>query len=164
MNAPAGKAPNGETVATNRKARRDFHILETWEAGIELLGPEVKSIRAHDVSLDESHARFQGNQLFLLNLHVKAYACTHHADYDPVRPRRLLVHRRELNRLAGHLAQQGHALVPLRLYLNRRGLIKVEMALCKGKLMEDKRETLKRKTASREAERAIAAHSRRSPG
>ncbi|HBA85665.1 MAG TPA: SsrA-binding protein [Verrucomicrobia bacterium] len=144
-----------DTLATNRKARRDYHILEKWEAGIALRGGEVKSLRAHDVSLNESFARIENGGVFLYGFHINPYACAQHVDHDPIRPKRLLLHRREIDKLAGQLALKGLTLVPLRVYLNR-GLIKVELALCKGKLEEDKRETLKRKTAEREASRALS--------
>jgi SsrA-binding protein len=145
-----------DTLATNRKARRDYHVLEKWEAGIALRGGEVKSLRAHDASLNESFARMENGQIFLYGFHINPYPCAQHVAHDPVRPKRLLLHRREIDKLAGQLALKGLTLVPLRVYLNR-GLIKVELALCKGKLDEDKRETLKRKTAEREAARDISA-------
>lgn len=160
MNAARQPADDQGTVATHRSARRDYHILERLEAGIELRGSEVKSVRAGDVSLNESFAQLEQGQLFLMGLHIKPYACSHHVPSDPVRPRRLLVHRHEIKRLVGQLTLKGLTLVPLRLYL-RRGRIKVELALARGRQQGDKREALRRKTADREAARAIAA---RRPG
>jgi len=148
-------AAAGGTLATNRKAQRDYHILAKLEAGIELRGGEVKSIRAGDVSLNESFAAIEGGQVFLNDLHINPYACSRSESYDPVRPNRLLLHRREIQRLIGQVSIQGNTLVPLRLYL-KKGRIKVELALCRGKLMGDKREALKRRTADRETAREIA--------
>jgi SsrA-binding protein len=157
MPEPAAKSKDSRSgdLATNRRARHDYHILERFEAGLELHGPEVKSIRARDLSLQESFAKIEHGQVTLYNLHVNPYPYSSSFPEDPRRPRRLLLHRGEIKRLIGHIAQKGRTLIPLRVYL-KRGLIKVELALCAGKLGEDKRETLRRQTADREAERAIA--------
>ena len=146
-----------DTIVTNRKARRDYHIIEKIEAGIELRGGEVKSVRAGDVSLNESFAKVDNNELFLFGLHIKPYACATHVEHDPLRPKRLLLHKREILRLINQMALKGCAVVPITLYRNQRGLIKVQIALCKGKNQGDKRETLKRKEADREAQRAMSA-------
>lgn len=147
-------------IATNRKAFRDYHILERMEAGIQLRGTEVKSIRARRVSLNESYAKVEGNELVLHNLHIEPYDHGNVFNHDPIRPRRLLLHRSEIRRLVGQIAEKGRTLIPLSLYL-KRGLVKVEIALCTGKQHKDKRETLKRRTAEREAQRAIAEHRKR---
>ena len=154
------KGPGPQALATNRQARRDFHILEQLEAGIELQGTEVKSIRAGKASLAQSYARVEGDEVILHGLHVEPYAHGNRFNHDPVRPRRLLLHRQELRRLHGQVAVKGQTLVPLRLYL-KRGRVKVELGLGKGKHDRDKRETLKRRTADREAQRAIADRIRR---
>jgi SsrA-binding protein len=158
--APSPTRPAIKTMATHRKAFRDYHVLERIEAGIELRGAEVKSIREGRFSLTESHAIVDGGQVLLMGLHVQPYACSRAEEHDPLRPKRLLLHRREIDRLAGQVAVKGCALVPLRVYF-KKGLVKIELALGKGKQSEDKRETLKRRTAEREAERAIASRTRR---
>ena len=155
----AQKSSDHSTVATNRKARRDYVILQKWETGIELRGGEVKSIRAGDVSLNESFARLDKGQLFLVGFHINPYPCACHVAHDPVRPKRLLMHRREIDKLASQMALKGYTVVPLRMYI-KHGLVKVEVALCKGKQAEDKRETIKRRTAEREANRVIASRVR----
>lgn len=159
--APQKDAPAGvKQIATNRKARRDFHVLEKMEAGIELRGTEVKSIRLGKVSLDEAYARVEEGQTLLYGMHVQPYEFGNVHNHDPVRPRRLLLHRREIHRLFGQTAVKGQTLVPLRLYL-KRGRVKMELGLCRGKQRTDKREDIKRRTAQREAERAIASRRRR---
>lgn len=154
-NASAARGP----LATNRKAQRDFFILERLEAGIELRGMEVKSIRNSRVSLDEAYADIARGQIFLHAMNVQPYEHARTDGYDPVRPRRLLLHRAEIDKLQGQIQVKGHTLIPLKLYLHH-GRVKVELGLGKGKLAEDKRETIKRKTADREAARAIAAKRR----
>ena len=148
-------------IASNRKARRDYVILEKIEAGIALLGPEVKSIRTSKVDLTAGFASLENGEVTLRDVHIKAYEYSHQFTHEPTRPRRLLLHKREINKLSGKLTQKGLTLIPLSLYFNQRGKVKVELGLCKGKQMADKRETLRRKTADREAERAIASHVRR---
>lgn len=156
MSAPTGKSKSDiSTLATNRKASHDFHFIEKFEAGIALTGAEVKSMRDGKFSLNESFARMDGPELILYGMHVQPYKHTRLEEQVPTRPRKLLLHRRELNKLMGQMAQKGLAIVPTRVYL-KRGLIKVEIALAKGKLTEDKREALKERTANRETARTIA--------
>ncbi len=157
--APSSTKAPGKALATQRSLFREYTVLETIEAGLALRGDEVKSIRAGDVSLTGSHVRIIDGQPWLLGMHVKPYAFSRRADCDPLRERRLLLHRREIEKLVGQLSAGGLTLVPIRLYL-RRHRIKVELGLCRGKRQSDKRETLLRRTAEREAERAIAAHRR----
>ena len=157
---PKDTAGSSETIATNRKARRDFHVVESFEVGIELRGAEVKSLRARDASLDEGYARIEGSQVILHGLHINPYKYSRGDDLDPKRPRRLLLHAHEIRRLIGHTAEKGRTLVPLKLYL-KRGRIKLQLALCEGKQHADKRETLKRKTAEREAQREISYRTKR---
>ncbi len=156
MSAETSNAGGGrKIVATNRRARHEYFILETLEAGIELRGTEVKSVRAGEVSLAESFADIENGQVVLRDLHIQPYRCGNVHNHEPKRPRRLLLHAREIARLHGQCAVKGHALIPLDLHL-RRGLVKVELGVCKGKHHEDKRETLRRREADLEARRAIA--------
>lgn len=141
-------------VARNRKAHHEYHVLDTWEAGIVLTGPEVKSIRAGKVSLAEAFARVEDGEVWLHGMHVSPYDPATRWNTDPVRPRKLLLHAREIRRLIGATREKGLTLVPLELYF-RRGLAKVTLALARGKKLHDKRETLKRRTAEREMERAV---------
>ncbi len=144
-------------IATNRKAHRDYHVLDKLEAGIELRGTEVKSIRQGNMNLAEGYARLEkSGDVVLYGVHINPYDHGNVHNHDPVRPRRLLLHRREIKRLFGQTAIKGHALVPLRAYF-KRGRVKVELGLCKGKQTIDKREDIKRKTADREAQRAMRA-------
>ena len=154
----AGQGP----LATNRKARHEYHILDSWEAGLSLTGGEVKSCRAGQASLAEAYAAFDHGELFLLGMRIQPYAAATSGfnSHEPDRPRKILMHRRELDRLAGTLQLKGHTLVPLKLYL-ARGRIKIELGLGKGKLLHDKRETLRRKTADRETAREIGRAVRR---
>ena len=148
-------------LAINRKARYQYHILERLEAGLALLGTEVKAIRAGQADLNAGFARIENNQAVLYEVYIKPYEYGHQFNHEPRRPRRLLLHRREIHKLFNHLRLKGRTLVPLELYGNQRGKIKVTLGLCQGKRMVDRRETLKRKTAERETARAIAAHQRR---
>lgn len=151
----AAPKPNASgPLATNRKARHEYAILETWEAGIELTGGEVKSCRAGQASLNEAYAEFKNGELFILSMRIQPYAAAKSGflPHEPDRPKRVLMHRRELDRISGLVQLKGHTLLPLKLYL-ARGRIKVELGLGKGKQLYDKRETLKRKTAEREAAR-----------
>ena len=143
-------------LATNRKARHEFHILDSWEAGVSLTGGEVKSCRAGQASLAEAYAAFDKGELYVYGLRIQPYAAAKSGfnTHEPDRPKKVLMHRRELDRLAGQLQLQGHTLVPLKLYLVR-GKIKLELGLGKGKLLFDKRETLRRKTDEREAAREM---------
>jgi len=145
----------------NRKARHEYFIIENHEAGIELFGTEVKSIRDGQVDLSAGFAMIENGQIFLHDVHVKPYEFGHQFNHDPRRPRRLLLHKREINKLAGDLAKKGMTLVPLSIYLNAHGLIKVELGLCRGRQAPDKRDRLREETDKRETARAIAAHVRR---
>lgn len=143
-------------LSTNRKALRDYHVLEKFEAGIVLVGTEVKSMRNRQISMEESYVRIDGGEAVLVNMHVLAYDHGNQFNHDPVRKRKLLLHKRELLRLSAQMQLKGLAVVPLKIYL-KKGFIKVQLGLCKGKQQQDKREDMKRKTADREAERAIRA-------
>ena len=141
-------------LATNRKARRDYDILESHEAGIELKGTEIKSIRQHHASIDDSFARIEGQELFLYNMHVNPYAQGGIYNEDPVRPRKLLMHRKEITRLGGLLSMRHVTLVPLRLY-QKRGLVKVELAVGKGKRVFEKRDRIRERETDREIQRSL---------
>ncbi len=156
MASPDGSTSSSSTgtLATNRKASHDYHFLDTFEAGISLLGPEVKSIRDGNVSLNEAFARFDRGEVYIYGMHIQPYSHARTDELDPVRPRKLLLHRREIDRLQGQVTQKGCTLVPRRIYITR-GRIKIELALAKGKLKGDKRESLKKKQADREASRAV---------
>ncbi|CAN5749829.1 SsrA-binding protein [soil metagenome] len=143
-----------KTVARNRKATHEYHIADTYEAGIVLVGPEVKSIRAGRVSLTEAFARIDGNEAFLYGMHISPYDPASRWNVDPVRPRKLLLHRREIRRLIGATQQEGYTLVPLELYL-KDGMVKVALALGQGKKRFDKREDQKKRDADREMQRAV---------
>jgi len=152
---PAPKDGGGKTIASNRKASFEYLLLEKFEAGIELRGPEVKSIRDGLVSLNESFARIDGEQIFVHGMHIQPYKHSPVESHDPIRARRLLLHRNEITRLIGQVTEKGKTLVPVRLYL-KRGFIKIEIALGKGKQTIDKRETIKQRTSDRETARTIA--------
>lgn len=142
-------------LVKNRKARFNYHILETFEAGIQLSGTEVKSIRNREVSLDEAFAVEHGGEVWLHQMHVRAYTHGNRFNHEPVRIRRLLLHKREIRKLIGKLKEEGLTLVPLDLHLTR-GKVKVQLALGKGKQQADKRETIKKRESDRDARRAMA--------
>jgi SsrA-binding protein len=144
--------------ATNKKALHDYFILEKLEAGLVLLGTEVKSIRESRVNLKESYAAVKGGEAYLLNCHISPYSHGNRENPDPVRPRKLLLHQKEIRKLIGKTQERGLTLVPLRVYL-RRGKIKVELGVARGKKLHDKRETERKKEMDREAR--IAARQRR---
>jgi SsrA-binding protein len=148
------KQPNIKIVCQNKKARYDYEILEVIEAGMVLLGTEVKSLRQGRAHLKDSYARVKDGELFLMQSHISPYSHAYHDNHDPDRVRKLLVHKREIKRLQGKTQEKGLTLVPLKIYL-KNGKAKVELGLARGKRTYDKRETLKRKTEQRELERAI---------
>ena len=141
-------------IASNKKAFRDYSVDERLEAGIELRGTEVKSIRAGHISLVGSYAKVEGGQIFAEGITIQPYEFGNRQNHDTQRSRRLLLHKGEISRLRAKIEQKGCTLVPLSVYM-KRGRVKVEMGLCRGKTHGDKRETLKRKTADREAARAM---------
>lgn len=131
-------------IASNKQARRDFEIIETQEAGIELRGSEVKSIRAGGLSLKDSFARIENNQVFLYNTYISPYNQASYLNADPLRIRRLLLHRHQIRKFYTSLSQRGFTLVPLSVYINEKGIVKLELALCKGKKLYDRRQDIKR--------------------
>ena len=141
-------------VATNRRARHDYTILEGFEAGIELKGTEVKSLRAGQASLGDSFARAEGNEIFLYNMHIPPYEFGNRENPDPLRPRKLLLHKNQIRRLVGEAAIKRLALIPLKAYF-KDGIVKVEIALAKGKKLYDKREAIRTREIDRELRRAL---------
>jgi SsrA-binding protein len=142
------------SIAENRKAFHDFHILETFEAGVVLLGTEVKSIREGRVNLRDSFARVENGEVFLYNVNISPYSHRGYADHEPLRRRKLLLNRDEIRKLIGKTVEKGMTLVPIRLYY-KKGRVKVAVSLAKGKKDYDKRETIKRREADRETRAAI---------
>jgi len=141
-------------IAENRKARHDYHVLQTWEAGVALLGTEVKSIREGRANLRDSYARVQGSEIWLYNVHISPYSHRGSAEHAEMRPRKLLLHRHEIRKLVGQTAEKGLTLVPLELYF-KTGRVKVLLALAKGKKEHDKRETIRRREIDRETRSAM---------
>lgn len=142
-------------IATNRKAHRDYAVLETFECGIELKGSEVKSLRATKVNLNDSFARIEHSEVILYNTHISPYSQASYLNVEAVRPRRLLLHRNQIKKIVGRLTQKGLTLVPLKAYFNDRGFAKIELALCKGKRLYDKREDIKRRESNLEMRRVL---------
>ncbi|TVP54048.1 MAG: SsrA-binding protein SmpB [Gemmatimonadales bacterium] len=151
MGEPSG---GHRTVATNRKARHEYHILDQWEAGMVLTGPEVKSLREGKVGFQDAFARVDGGEVWLHNLHISPYMQANRWNDDPMRTRKLLLKSSEIRKLVGQVDAKGLALIPLEIYF-KRGYAKVRIALARGKKLHDKRETLKRRTQERETRRAI---------
>ena len=145
---------NGKTFARNKKALHDFDIEETYEAGIVLTGPEVKSVREGRANLKESYARVRNGEVFLIGAHISPYANATHQEQLPTRDRKLLLHKKEIARLVGKSQEEGTTLIPLRLYA-KNGNIKLEIAVASRKRQYDKRREIARKTAEREIERAM---------
>ena len=143
-----------KNVAENRKAAHDFHLLETFEAGIALLGTEVKAIREGRVNLRDSFARVEDGEVFLYNVNISPYSHRGYADHEPLRRRKLLLHRTEIRKLIGKTVEKGMTLVPTRMYF-KDGRVKVAVSLAKGKKEYDKRETLKRREDERETRAAM---------
>ena len=145
------------SIAENRKAFHDFHMTETFEAGLVLLGTEVKAIREGRVNLRDSFARVEGGEVFIYNVHISPYSHRGYADHEPLRKRKLLLHRSEIRKLIGKTVEKGMTLVPTRLYF-KDGRVKVAVSLAKGKKDYDKRETIKKREADRETRAAVKSH------
>ncbi len=145
-----------KNIAENRKAFHDYHILDTWEAGVALMGTEVKAIREGRVNLRDSYARVEGAEVFVYNVHISPYSHRGYADHEPLRRRKLLLHSAEIRKLVGKTVERGMTLVPIRMYF-KNGKVKVAVALAKGKKDYDKRETIKRRETDRETRAAIKA-------
>ncbi len=143
-----------KNIAENRKAYHDYHILETFEAGVALLGTEVKAIREGNVNLRDSFARVEGEEVWIYNVHINPYSHRGYADHEPTRKRKLLLHRQEIRKLIGKTVERGMTLVPTRMYFTN-GHVKVALGLAKGKQDHDKRETIKRRETDRETRAAV---------
>jgi len=141
-------------IAENRKARRDYFIVDEYEAGLVLLGTEVKSLRQGRANLKDSYARIKNGEIFVYQLHIAPYPFAYYDNHDPLRPRKLLLNRHEIKRLYSKMNEKGHTLIPLKLYF-KGGKAKVLLALAKGKRKYDKREAIKRRDAQRDLDRAI---------
>ena len=150
----------GETISVNRQARHEYFVLETYEAGIELYGTEIKSIRTGSVNLKEAWADIQNGQVYIYGMHISPYEKGNIFNKDPFRVRRLLLHKKEIIKLSSKIQQDGLALVPLSLYYKNQ-YVKVELGLCKGKKLYDKREADAKKNAKRDIDRALKTQSRR---
>lgn len=151
----APKRESGKLVAENRKARFNYDIEERLEAGIQLTGSEVKSLRTGKANIAESYASDEGGEIYLINAHIAEYAQARRDGHAPTRPRKLLLHKREIEKLLGAIQRQGMTLVPLKLYFNARGIAKVELGLARGKKIHDKRDTEKKRDWERQKGRLM---------
>jgi len=143
-----------KSIAENRKAFHDYHIIETIEAGVALLGTELKAIREGNVNLRDSFARVDGGEVWIYNVHIRPYSHRGYADHEPTRKRKLLLHRQEIRKLIGRTVEKGMTLVPTRMYF-KNGHVKIALGLAKGKQDHDKRETIKKREADRETRAAV---------
>jgi SsrA-binding protein len=148
------KTPGTKLIVTNRKAFRDYEIIEKLEAGIVLVGTEVKSLRAGRASFKDSYARIIDGELWLLNMHISPYDHGNIHNHDPMRPRKMLLHRREIRKLIGKIEERGLTLVPLQLYF-KNGYVKIELAVARGKKMHDKRQDIEKRDTNRDAQREL---------
>jgi SsrA-binding protein len=148
-------------IAVNRKARHEYHIEDSVEAGLALTGTEIKSVRARKVNLAEAYARIEGGEAWLVGAHIAPFEGGNRMNHEPRRDRKLLLHRSEIDSLLGRTRAKGLTLVPLRLYISERGLAKVELGLARGKQLHDKRRAIAERDARREVERELAAARRR---
>jgi SsrA-binding protein len=147
-------------IATNKKAFFNYEILDSLEAGISLLGSEVKSIREGRVSLKESYAEIRDGEIFLINCHISPYSPANQFNHEPKRPRKLLLHKREIKKLMGKVKEKGLTLIPTKMYFNKRGLVKIEIALAKGKKAYEKKEAIKERDRRREMEAELKRYKR----
>jgi SsrA-binding protein len=154
----AKKNPDIKTVADNRKARFAYEIVDTLEAGLELTGTEVKSLREGHANIQESYASSEGGEIWLINAHIPEYLAGNRFNHDPRRRRKLLVHRKEMARLAQAVEREGMTMVPLKLYFNERGRAKLLLATARGKKLHDKRETAKERDWNRQKARLMKEH------
>jgi len=150
----------GQTIATNKKAFRDYSLTTKWECGIALTGAEVKSMRAGKVNFKDSFARVDRAEVFLYNVHINPYEQASYLNEDPDRVRKLLLHKKEIQKILGLTTQKNLTLMPTKIYFNKRGIVKVEIALAKGKRQYDKRETIKKRDIDRTLRRIIKTHKR----
>jgi SsrA-binding protein len=148
-----------KTVATNRKASHDYHIDDRFEAGLVLTGSEIKSIRSGSVNIRDGYVTPRGDELWLVNVHIAAYTPASRTGHDPLRPRKLLLHRREIDRLISRVHERGFTIIPLRLYL-KNGIAKIEIGLARGKRQYDKRAAIAKRDSQRQIERVLKQHER----
>ena len=156
---PTQRESAQRVIADNRKARHDYHLLETFEAGVALQGTEVKAIREGRVNLRDSFARVEGGEVWIYNVHISPYSHRGYADHEPTRRRKLLLHRQEIRKLIGKTVEKGMTLVPLQVYF-KNGRVKVTVSLAKGKQTHDKREAIRKRETERETRAAVKARSR----
>lgn len=142
-------------ITQNKKAYHEYTILETWETGIVLLGSEVKSCRRGSANLKDSYGRIENNEIFLVDAHIGPYSFANRLNHDPLRKRKLLLHKREIKKLYGKIRQKGQTFIPLKMYFNAQGNVKVEMALAQGKTLHDRREDIRKKDMRRDLERDL---------
>ena len=150
----------GKVISQNKKARHDYFIEETFEAGIALKGTEVKSIRMGKVNINDSYVDVKSGDATIVNMNVSSYEMGNIHNVDPMRKRRLLMHKREINKLIGYTTQHGYTLIPLKVYLNARGFVKLEIGVAKGKKLYDKRETLAKRDSDRQIQKELKARQR----
>ena len=157
MNQVRKADPNNKTVAENRKARFSYEVLDTVEVGLVLTGTEVKSLRQGQANIQDSYASLEGGEFWLINSYLPEYLQANRFNHEPKRPRKLLLHRKQINKLMGAVDREGMTLIPLKLYFNERGRAKLLLAIAKGKKLHDKRETEKKRDWSREKGRLMRA-------
>ena len=156
----SGMISTSQTVADNRRARYDYHLEDKFEAGIQLVGTEVKSLRLGQCSIKEAYVGPKDGEILIFNMHIPEYQqAGEHFQHDPKRPRKLLLHKREIDRLLGAVSREGYTIAPTKLYFNKRGVAKLEIALAKGKKTHDKREDIKQRDWSRQKHRILKEHS-----
>jgi len=157
MNQVRKADPNNKVAAENRKARFSYEVIDTYEAGLALTGTEVKSLRGGHANIAESYASMEGGELWLINSYLPEYLQANRFNHEPKRPRKLLLHRKQINKLMGAVDREGMTLIPLKLYFNERGRAKLLLAVAKGKKLHDKRETEKKRDWGREKGRLMRA-------
>ena len=147
-------------IANNKKARHDYFIDETHEAGIVLTGTEIKSARAGKVSIKESYAKFEGDELFVYGMSISPYDQGNRFNTDPLRPKKLLLHKQEIRKLIGYITQKGLTIIPLNMYINEKGIAKMQIGVCRGKKNYDKRDDIAKKDAERKMQQAMKKYNR----
>ena len=153
-----GMAESQKLITQNKKARHEYEVLDTMEAGIVLEGSEVKSCRRGAVNLIDSYGRIEGGEMYIVDMHISPYSHANRFNHEPLRKRKLLMHKREIKKLYGKIREKGQSFVPLRMYFNQRGKVKVEMALVHGKKLYDRRQDIKKRDIRRETEQALKQH------
>ncbi len=147
-------------IANNKKARHDYFVEDTYEAGIVLTGTEIKSARAGKVSIKESYAKFDNGELFVYGMNISPYEQGNRFNTDPLRPKKLLLHKQEIRKLIGYITQKGLTIIPLSMYINEKGIAKMEIGVCRGKKNYDKRDDIAKKDADRKMQQAMKKYNR----